>query len=161
MVRLSDEQVRECVGLKARYVAPDPIGAAAFRYFAQAIGDANPVYLDTVIARELGHDSVIAPPTLVCETNQYTGRDPDENGYSGHAWPLELQGATWIRGGNEYRFGRPLRPDDQLSVEWSLVEAANKTGRDGTEMVMIVSEAIYRNQVGDFLAWNRETMFYT
>ena len=33
--------------------------------------DDNPLYVDDAYAREAGYPSVIAPPTLVCETCQY------------------------------------------------------------------------------------------
>jgi acyl dehydratase len=35
------------------------------REFAEAIGDPNPVYVDSVTAREHGHPDVLAPPTFV------------------------------------------------------------------------------------------------
>jgi acyl dehydratase len=158
-MRLPEDLLREVIGMTVRYEAPDPLGAAAFRYFAVAVGDHNPVYLDPAAARRLGHDSVIAPPTLVCETNQYTAKLPDANGYVGHGWSFAPAGAVWIRGGNDYRIGRPVRPTDRLHVVWCLVDAANKTTRSGREVVRLISEATYTDEVGDFLAWNREIMF--
>lgn len=140
-------------------MAPEPLCEATFRYFAVAVGDHNPVYMDAAAAGRMGHATVIAPPTLVCETNQYTGAAPDANGYVGHAWDFVPKGAVWIRGGNEYRFGRPVRPGDHLHVTWRLADAANKTTRDGREMLRLVSEATYTDGEGDFLAWNREVMF--
>ncbi len=35
------------------------------REFAEAIGDANPAYVDTAAARDYGHGDVVAPPTFV------------------------------------------------------------------------------------------------
>jgi acyl dehydratase len=159
-VRLSEQQLRDCVGWEARYTAPEPIGAASIRYFALAVDDRNPVYVDADAARRAGHRSVIAPPTLICETNQYMDRPPDRNGYIGHHWDLGLEDCRWVRGGNEYEFGRPVAPGDVVTVVWRLVSAANKISRAGEDMVMVVSEATYVDQAGEFLARNRETMFY-
>jgi acyl dehydratase len=159
-MRLTARQLHECVGWEARYTAPEPLGAAAIRYFALAVDDRNPLYVDADAARRAGYETVIAPPTLICETNQHMARRPDRNGYIGHSWDLGLEDCRWVRGGNEYEFGRPLRPSDTVTVAWRLVEAANKTSRSGEEMVMILSEATYADQTGEFLARNLETMFY-
>ncbi|MEV4898921.1 MaoC family dehydratase N-terminal domain-containing protein, partial [Nonomuraea sp. NPDC055795] len=66
------------------YTAPEELGRAAIRYFAEAVGDANPLYTDDAYAREHGYDGVIAPPTLIFETNQFTGLPRDADGYCGH-----------------------------------------------------------------------------
>ncbi len=73
---LLTDDLRTRIGETRVYVAPEPIGRAAFRYFAQAIGDDNPLYTDEQFARAHGFPGVIAPPTLVCETNQYANLPP-------------------------------------------------------------------------------------
>jgi len=45
--------------------APYEVGREKIREFAEAVGDANPVYTDPEAAKELGHPDVIAPPTFV------------------------------------------------------------------------------------------------
>ena len=40
------------------------VGREKIREFAEAVGDANPAYLDTDAAKALGHPDVIAPPTF-------------------------------------------------------------------------------------------------
>lgn len=159
-MRLSDDVLAAAVGLEETYKAPEPIGAAAFRYFALAVADHNPSYVDADAAAQAGHATIIAPPTLICETNQYTGAPPDGHGYIGHSWGFIPPEATWIRGGNEYRFGRPVRPADVLVVVWRLVEARNMTTRAGRDLVIVVSEGTYTDSRDEFLAWNREVMFF-
>lgn len=44
---------------------PYEVGREKIREFAEAIGDANPAYVDQEAAKELGHPDVIAPPTFV------------------------------------------------------------------------------------------------
>ncbi len=114
-VLLTDE-LRARIGQTASYTAPEPLGRAAIRYFAAAVGDANPLYTDPAYAREHGYDDVIAPPTLLAETNQYVTGAPDADGYLGHSWHLEVPGtptgAWWqqlsVRQG--CRPGRPSSP---------------------------------------------------
>lgn len=158
-MRIEHTQLDQLVGTEVQYVAPDPLGVATFRYFALAVTDDNPRYTEIDEARRQGYEDLIAPPTLVCETNQYTGRRPDAHGYVGHSWPGIPSSAVWIRGGNDYRFERPVLPADILRVTWTLVEARDVTARDGREMIRLTSEATYHDVDGDVLAWNREIMF--
>jgi len=158
-MRLDDTRLREQIGREVTYTSPDPLDPAAFRYFAIAVGDRNPRYLDSDAASAQGYDARVAPPTLVCETNQYTDLTADRSGYVGHAWEGIPDEAVWIRGGNDYRFGRPVLPGDRLHVTWVLAEAQDVTTRDGRSMIRLVSEAEIRDVGGDFLAGNREIMY--
>ena len=45
--------------------APDPVNTAMIRHWVEAMGDANPIYLDDDAARAAGRDGRIAPPTMV------------------------------------------------------------------------------------------------
>ena len=159
MSLLTDE-LRAWVGREAVYTAPEELGRAALRYFARSIGDDNPLYTDDDAARAAGLDGVVAPPTLVCETNQYMDRERDENGYAGHQWNLPLTGCRVIRGGHVYTFARPVRPDDVITAHWRLLDMTEKTSRSGAPMLIVTSEATYSNQHDDELATNRETTIY-
>ena len=149
MSLLTDE-VRALVGRTATYTAPEPLGRAAIRYFAMATGDDNPAHL----AGE------VAPPTLVCETNQFTGLRRDANGYAGHGWNFHLPGTREVRGGNSYRFHRPVRPDDVVTARWEVTDVTERTTGGGQSMVIVTSLATYTNQDGDLLVENEETLIY-
>ena len=73
-------RVKGSVGKEMVFRAPDGIGASAFRMYALAIGDFNPLYSDGTFARAHGLRDVQAPPTLICDTWQYVDSDMDENG---------------------------------------------------------------------------------
>ncbi len=158
--RLLTAELLTAVGREATYEAPEELGRAAIRYFALAIGDTSPRYTDPRAAKAEGFDDVVAPPTLVCETNQYMTGAPDGDGYIGHGWNLEVPGTRLIRAGNEYEFFRPVYPMDRLSVHWRLEEMTEKISKTGTAMLFVISVATYRNQDGDVLARNRETVIY-
>lgn len=130
------------------------------RYFALAIGDDNPLYTDDAYARAAGYPSVIAPPTFVCETNQYAHRPPDDDGYIGHAWKLPISGCRMIRGGHDYEFFRPLLPDDRLSVTWRLEDISEHKSSRGGALLVVIAAATYTNQRGELLARNRETLIF-
>jgi acyl dehydratase len=44
---------------------PDPVSAISIRMFCEAIGDANPIYVDDAVARGHGHPGQVVPPSLL------------------------------------------------------------------------------------------------
>ena len=156
---LTDE-VKAFLGREVSFTAPEELGRAAIRYFARAIGDDNPVYTSDDAARAAGLPGVVAPPTLVCETNQFIDGPRDDDGYIGHTWALPVLGARLIRGGNEYSFERPVRPDDRITATYRVAEMTERTSSAGQSMLIVINEITYTDQHGDLLATNRETMLY-
>lgn len=155
------DRVADLVGTEVVYTSPDPIGAAAIRYFATAIGATNPVYTDREAARAAGHPDIVAPPTMLAETNQYvTGRETDAHGYRGHLWDVGFTGTRLVRGGNAYEFGVPATPDTVVTATWRITAAEQKTGRDGTPMLFLTSEATYTDQDGRVLLVDTETIIH-
>lgn len=159
MALLTDE-LKAWIGCEVQYPAREALGHASIRYFALSLGDENPLYLDEAYAHEAGYPSVIAPPTLVCESCQYAHRRPGANGYIGHEWSLPITHCRMIRAGNTYEFMRPVLPEDRISVTWTLeniVECASSRG--GTQL-FVTSVARYKDVVGEVVAINRETVVY-
>ena len=154
--RLTDE-LKSWIGREAVYVAPDELGHASIRFFALATGDANPLYHDEPAARQSRHGGIIAPPTLVCETNQFYTLSQGGDGYIGHRWDLPVDGDRVIRGGNEYEFLQPARPDDRITVTWRIVDIYERETRQAGSLIFVISEARYTNQHGQLLAVNRDT----
>jgi acyl dehydratase len=152
--------VRAFIGREATYTAPESLGRASIRYFARAVGDANPVYTDEGAARAAGYDGVIAPPTLVVDTNQYMTGPPNADGYSGHSWELPVSGCRLVRGGHLYEFGRPVTPDDVLTAHWRIVDIHEKTSRSGREMLVVTNQVELSDARAEFLGRNTETLIY-
>ncbi|WP_256839405.1 MaoC family dehydratase [Ornithinimicrobium faecis] len=159
MSLLTDE-IRSLEGSEVSYTAPEELGRAAIRYFATAVGDDNPLYTDGDFAREHGYDDVIAPPTLICESNQYAGLPADEEGYAGHTWGLDLPNTRQVRGGNRYTFHQPVRPTDVITASWRITDLTERATRDGADMLIVASTATYTNQHGDLLTTNEETTIF-
>ena len=159
---LLTDELRGWIGREASYEAPEELGRAAIRYYALALSDDNPLYRDEAHARGTRFGGVIAPPTLVVETNQYADLPlRPEDGYNGHVWeglPLPVP-CTLVRGGNQYELLRPVRPDDRLSVRWRIEEITERQGRAGP-MLVLVARAEYRNQQRELLATNLDTTIF-
>lgn len=147
------------IGKEVHYPAREPLGEASIRYFALAMGDTNPLYVDDAYARAAGYASVIAPPTLIVETCQYAHRPPDKDGYIGHEWHLDVPGCRLIRGGNDYEFVRPVLPADRIDVTWTLESIVEKPSSRGGTQLFVTSVARYRS-AGELVAVNRETLVY-
>ncbi|GII86126.1 UPF0336 protein [Sphaerisporangium siamense] len=159
MSLLTDE-IRAMVGREVSYTAPEELGRASIRYFARAVGDDNPLYTDDAYARAHGYDGVIAPPTLICETNQYADLPADADGYAGHDWHIDIPGARKVRGGNTYTFHRPVRPDDVVTATWRLADVTERRTSGGQEMLVVTSVATYTDQRGGPLVTNEETIIF-
>src|SRR5262249_2824325 len=93
-------------------------------------------------------------------TNQYAHRQPDADGYIGHSWDLPLSGYRLIRGGHEYEFFQPVRPEDRISVNWRLEDILERTSSRGGAMLIVTAIAAFSNQRGEMLARNRETLIF-
>lgn len=154
------DALKAWIGRQVIYESPEEIGLAGIRYFALATGDDNPLYHDAAYARESRHGGIIAPPTLIVETNQFVRRPPGPDGYAGHAWELPLQDTVFMRGGNDYELFQPVVPGDRITATWTILDIyARETRQLGTR-IFVVSEARYVNQQGELLAVNRETSVY-
>ena len=157
---LLTEEMKAWIGREAHYPAREELGRASIRYFALALGDDNPLYLDDGYAREAGYPSVIAPPTLICETCQYAHSPLNEDGYIGHEWMLPIRGCRQIRAGNEYEFMRAILPTDHISVTWTLEDIVERSRSGGGTQLFVRSVARYRDAAGELVAVNRETIVY-
>lgn len=153
-------ELKARIGEEARFESPDELGRAAIRYFALAIGDENPLWVDEDYARAHGYPSVIAPPTLVCETNQFVPGPRDADGYLTQMFDLDVPGTRQIRGGNSYEFFRPVLPTDRITILWRIDDMAERTSSAGAGMLFVTSVATYTNQDGEMLARNTETIIY-
>ncbi|MFI8941124.1 MaoC family dehydratase N-terminal domain-containing protein [Streptomyces syringium] len=108
------------------YPATDPyeVGREKIREFAEAVGDANPVYRDPEAAKALGHSDVIAPPTFVFAiTFKAAGQviqDPQ----------LGLDFDRVVHGDQKFAYTRPVRAGDRLSVTSTIESIKSLAGND-------------------------------
>ncbi|MCX4982782.1 MaoC family dehydratase N-terminal domain-containing protein [Streptomyces sp. NBC_00572] len=103
---------------------PYEVGREKIREFAEAIGDANPAYVDQEAAKGLGHSDVIAPPTFVFAiTFKAAGavvEDPQ----------LGLDYSRVVHGDQKFVYTRPVRAGDRLSVTSTIEGIKSLAGND-------------------------------
>lgn len=149
MALLTDE-LKSWIGREAHYPAREELGRASIRYFALALGDDNPLYVN----------GDVAPPTLICESCQYAHQRPNADGYIGHEWHLPVPNARLVRAGNDYEFMRPVLPTDRISATWTLESIVEKPSSRGGTQLFVSSVARYTDAQGEVVAINRETIVY-
>lgn len=151
-------EITALLGKEFTFTAPEEIGRASIRKFALAVGDLGPRYLDQDFAATTRFGGIIAPPTFVCESWQYFTGDLNEDG--GFAQAVQINpGGRLRRGGNDYQFFQPVRPEDRITATAKLAEAYWREGRSG-RLLFVVNEFRYTNQRGDLLATNRELLIF-
>lgn len=150
-------QLRRTVGQQQTFTADRPIGRAAFRIYADAIDDPNPLYTNPKAARNAGLPDVMAPPTLLTDTFRFYGDKLNESGLPSTL--SRLSPGTPLRAGNSYRFLRPIHPDDLITATRKVTRVWQKHGRSGSLTFQEV-EITYRNQDDELLAVNTEVLLY-
>jgi acyl dehydratase len=127
------------------YVASDSyeVSREVIRRFAEAIGDANPVYTDVEAAKAAGHPDVIAPPTfLTVLTFRFAFDspvvDPD----------LGLNYALVVHGEQRFVHHRPVRAGDVLRIV-SAVEDIRDAGRNELMTTKTTVTTVDGESVGD------------
>ncbi len=103
------------------------IEQGAVRKFAEAIGDANPVYRDTEFAASTRHGKLQAPPTFA-QTFDY-----------GPLSGAPLSEAGLIHGEQSFQFARPLFVGDELWCSRRLADVTTRTAA-GVRMTYYVIE---------------------
>ncbi|HJD80057.1 MaoC family dehydratase N-terminal domain-containing protein [Kitasatospora aureofaciens] len=108
------------------YPPTDPyeVGREKIREFAIAIGDANPAYTDAEAAKALGHQDVIAPPTfpfaIAFQAAGQVVEDPE----------LGLDYSRVVHGDQKFRYSRPVRAGDRLTVAVTIDNIKSLAGND-------------------------------
>jgi acyl dehydratase len=106
------------------------------REFADAIGDANPVYRDREAAREAGHPDVIAPPTFLTVINlaaiNAIVTDPE----------LGLDYSRMVHGDQGFTYTRPVLAGDVLQVTTHIDTIMTRAGNDFINLRADITDAV-------------------
>ena len=102
---------RDYIGRSLRAGAPYEVSRVKIAEFADAIGDANPLYRDRAAAQAAGFRDVIAPPTFAIVVTM-TGSaaaiaDPG----------LGLNYAMVVHGEQRFEYARPLMAGDVVTAQ--------------------------------------------
>jgi len=116
------------------------------RRFADAVGDANPIYRDEAAARAAGHARIPAPPTFAAALRANDPRDG-----------MDLDWTKLLHAQQEIEFDRALYAGDRVTLTATLVDVYVKEGRSGV-MDFLVVEAVATNDADARVYRTRSTM---
>lgn len=120
----------------------------AVRRFAEAIGQAHPVYTDPEAARASRHGGLIAPPTFP-RTFEY-GAVPG----------VELPPAGLIHGSHRISYERPLYVGENVLCRLTLKAAFDRDGRTG-RLGFLVFERTGETRAGERIFTADDTVVVT
>jgi len=154
-------EFRSLIGKTKVFTSPDELGRLSIRRFAVAVDDTSPVYFDEEYASTTCHRGTIAPPTMIFELNHNVEEElSEENG--GHVHFLHMLPSfkpSFIRGGNEYEFLQPARPDDRVTIKQEISRIYTKEAKAGL-LTFVITKNTYSNQKGEALGINWETWIF-
>lgn len=112
------EQILASGGSKPR-TGRDPVNQPMIRHWVDAIGDANPIYIDEDAARAAGHPGIVAPPAMIqVWTMMGLGGQRAADDPLGKVMELfDAAGYVGVVATNcEQTYHRYLRPGEEVSV---------------------------------------------
>ncbi|MFC9892828.1 bifunctional MaoC family dehydratase N-terminal/OB-fold nucleic acid binding domain-containing protein [Nocardia sp. NPDC127579] len=112
-------------GASAPRLARDPVNQPMINNWVEALGDANPVYVDEAAARAAGFDGIVAPPAMaqVWTMLGRSGARPEDDPMTATNEMLDAAGFTSVVATNcEQVYHRYVRPGEQVQVTSQLDE---------------------------------------
>ncbi|MDT4910979.1 MAG: 3-oxo-4,17-pregnadiene-20-carboxyl-CoA hydratase alpha subunit [Pseudonocardiales bacterium] len=110
-------------GASAPRLGRDPVNQPMINNWVEALGDANPIYVDEAAARAAGHDGIVAPPAMIQVWTMagLHGSRTSDDPLGRMMTLLDDAGYTSVVATNcEQTYHRYLRPGEQVSVRTTL-----------------------------------------
>ncbi|HEY7488022.1 MAG TPA: MaoC family dehydratase N-terminal domain-containing protein [Streptosporangiaceae bacterium] len=120
---------RDYIGHTFPPTEPYEVSRVKIREFADAIGDANPVYRDREAAKAAGHPDVVAPPTFPIVFTM--------GGAALAGADLGVNYAMVVHGEQRFEYTRPVRAGDTVVCQ-STINDIRAAGRN--ELMTIQTE---------------------
>jgi uncharacterized OB-fold protein len=112
-------------GTSAPIAGRDPINTPMINNWTEAIGDANPIYVDDSAARAAGYDGVVAPPAMaqVWTMRGLHGARADDDPLGQVTEILDAAGYSSVVATNcDSVYHRYTRPGEQVTIEAALTD---------------------------------------
>lgn len=120
-----------------------PIERGRLRFFAQAIGETDPVYSDIEAARAAGHADIPAPPTFLFAANLESGlsfRMLEE---------MQVPLSSILHGEQRFRYLAPVVAGDEITATSRVRDVYDKRG-GALEFIDVETTAV--NRAGETVA---------
>ena len=127
------------------------IEAGQLRFFAKAIGETNPVYLDEAAAQAAGYKTILAPSTFMFSVDL---SGPELLPVVGL---LKLDIGKVLHGTQDFEYFGQIYAGDRISQTSKVVDIFDK--KDGA-LEFVVIESNYTNQDGELVGKAQQTLVY-
>ncbi|WP_306555171.1 MaoC family dehydratase N-terminal domain-containing protein [Acidovorax sp.] len=113
------------------------------RFFAEVIGNADPIYLDEAAAKAAGYRNVVAPPTFIF------GAESDSGVLMKLLDTLKIDLREVLHGEQRFDYHAPVCAGDTLRFQTRVADIYDK--KDGA-LEFVVNDTKVTNQLGDHVA---------
>lgn len=155
------DEMRAVIGVMSE-PSPVELTTTSIRAFARGVGYTDPVYFDAEAARAAGYASLPAPPTYLGTAPWVPGKNDPMFGMRLDSKEPTLQHglAGLLDGGAETFYDRVPVAGETLTVSGGVVGLETKrTGSLGV-MLVVTSEAVYRDEAGEIVARTRSNVLF-
>ena len=142
---LTDDMKRQTIGLETIPVSME-VEKGHIARFAEAIEDANPLYIDEAAARRNRHGGIIAPPTFLRSMRRERLDMPFDSPFK-----------RFLDGGSQWEYFEPVRVGDLITSVNRVTDISERQGRLGT-MIFLTTVTTYTNQLDQVVATQTGTM---
>jgi len=142
---LTDEMREQAIGTESQPVTI-VVEKGAIVNFAQAIGDANPIFNDEILARKSQSGTLIGPPTFL---RSIRAVQPEI--------PFEMPFERLLDAGSDWDYFEPVRVGDQITAVGRIIDISERSGRIGL-MIFIKTLITYSNQFNGVAANQTNTL---
>jgi len=126
-----------------------PVEAGQLKFFAQAVGEDDPIYRDEEAARAAGYRALPAPPTFVFSLN-LTGTDLAEKYV-----PMGVDLARLLHAEQQFEYFATICAGDVITLESKVADIYDK--KDGA-LEFAIEETTATNQNGELVAKSTQTL---
>ena len=140
---LITDELRQSIGVESEPQVV-VIERGAILQFGNAIEDPNPLWTDEAKARPTRYGGLIAPPTFFRSLMAI----------SSAGLPPRM-----LHAGTEWEYLEPVRAGDTITVTDKIASAQERDLRVGRSL-FIITEISYKNQFGQLVATQKDTMIY-
>lgn len=119
------------------------------QYFAKAIGEQDPVYLDVAAARLAGYSDLPAPPTFLFAAELDSGANEQLLA------DLEIPLTKLLHGEQSFRYHKPACAQDTVTVQSTVSDIYDKKGG---KLEFVVKDSRITNQRAELVAEMRTVL---
>jgi len=127
--------------------APYLVGREKVREFARALGETDPIYFDSDVARARGFNDVVAPPTYAIRMSMAAAEnvvmDPE----------LGLDYTRVVHGDQRFTYARPIVAGDELVTTVTIDGIRSAAGND-----ILTTRAEIRTTAGELVVTGVSTL---